>query len=307
MILYFFLVLGLGILLAGGKLLVDGASSIALKFGMTPGLIGLTVVAFGTSAPELLVSVSAALKGSSDLALGNVIGSNISNISLILGVSAIVYPIVIHPSVLKMDYLVMVGSSILFFLVSLNGEISNLEGGFFFLLLIGFNLYFVVKLRSDSKEDTETLVVPQPFWKGPLFLVLGIFALYFGSELLVNNAVEISKTFDVSERVIGVTIVAIGTSLPELVTSLIAAFDKKTDLAIGNILGSNIFNVLCIIGVTSLIQPISVSDAFIQKDFFWMLGLTVLLLPAMRSKSGIIRWHGVILLVLYGVYVYSIL
>lgn len=307
MILYVFLVLGLGILLAGGKLLVDGASSMALKFGMTPGLIGLTVVAFGTSAPELLVSVNAALKGSSDLALGNVIGSNISNISLILGVSAIVYPIAVQPSVLKLDYLVMVVSSLLFFFVSLNGEISNLEGGVFFLLLIGVNLYFISKTKTDSNDEADTEIVPQPIWKGLSFLVLGIVGLYFGSELLVNNAVTISKTFGVSERIIGVTIVAIGTSLPELVTSIIAAIDRKTDLAIGNILGSNIFNVLCIIGVTSLIQPIQVSEAFIQKDFFWMLGLTILLLPAMRSKNGLVGWQGVILVILYCLYVYSIL
>lgn len=307
MILYVFLVLGLGILLAGGKLLVDGASSMALKFGMTPGLIGLTVVAFGTSAPELLVSVNAALKGSSDLALGNVIGSNISNISLILGVSAIVYPIAVQPSVLKLDYLVMVVSSLLFFFVSLNGEISNLEGGVFFLLLIGVNLYFISKMKTDSNDEADTEIVPQPIWKGLSFLVLGIVGLYFGSELLVNNAVTISKTFGVSERIIGVTIVAIGTSLPELVTSIIAAIDRKTDLAIGNILGSNIFNVLCIIGVTSLIQPIQVSEAFIQKDFFWMLGLTILLLPAMRSKNGLVGWQGVILVILYCLYVYSIL
>lgn len=307
MILYFFLILGLGILLAGGKLLVDGASAMALKFGMTPGLIGLTVVAFGTSAPELLVSVNAALKGSSDLALGNVIGSNISNISLILGVSAIVYPIAVQPSVLKLDYLVMVVSSLLFFFVSLNGEISNLEGGVFFLLLIGVNLYFISKMRTDSNDEADTEIVPQPIWKGLSFLVLGIVGLYFGSELLVNNAVTISKTFGVSERIIGVTIVAIGTSLPELVTSIIAAIDRKTDLAIGNILGSNIFNVLCIIGVTSLIQPIQVSEAFIQKDFFWMLGLTILLLPAMRSKNGLVGWQGVILVILYCLYVYSIL
>lgn len=307
MILYFFLILGLGILLAGGKLLVDSASSLALKFGMTPGLIGLTVVAFGTSAPELLVSVNAALKGSSDLALGNVIGSNISNISLILGVSAIVYPIAIQPSVLKLDYLVMVVSSLLFFFVSLNGEISNLEGGVFFLLLIGVNLYFISKMKTDSNDEADTEIVPQPIWKGLSFLVLGIVGLYFGSELLVNNAVTISKTFGVSERIIGVTIVAIGTSLPELVTSIIAAIDRKTDLAIGNILGSNIFNVLCIIGVTSLIQPIQVSEAFIQKDFFWMLGFTTLLLPAMRSKNGLVGWQGIVLVILYGLYVYSIL
>lgn len=307
MILYFYLILGLGILLLGGKFLVDGASALALRFGMSPGLIGLTVVAFGTSAPELLVSINAALKGSSDLALGNVIGSNISNISLILGISAIVYPIAIHPSVLKLDYLVMLASSVLFFVVSLNGEISSLEGGVLFLLLIGVNLYFILKLRTDPNGVDENGVVPQPLWKGFSLLILGVLGLYFGSELLVNNAVMISQTFGVSERVIGVTIVAIGTSLPELVTSLIAAIDKKTDLAIGNILGSNIFNILSIIGLTSLIQPIPVSEAFIRKDFVWMLGLSLLLFPVLRSNNGIVRWEGSVLLILYGLYVYSIL
>ncbi|MCF1749913.1 calcium/sodium antiporter [Mariniradius sediminis] len=307
MALYFYLILGLGILLIGGKFLVDGASSLALRFGMSPGLIGLTVVAFGTSAPELLVSINAALKGSSDLALGNVIGSNISNISLILGISAIVYPIAVHPSVLKLDYLVMLISSLLFFLVSLNGTISRLEGAVFFLLLIGVNLYFILKLRLGPNGVDLTEVVSQPLWKGFSLLILGIIGLYFGSELLVNNAVTISQTFGVSERVIGVTIVAIGTSLPELVTSLIAAIDKKTDLAVGNILGSNIFNILSIIGLTSLIQPIQVSQAFIQKDFIWMLGLSLVLFPALKSKHGIVRWEGGGLLILYGLYVYSIL
>jgi cation:H+ antiporter len=307
MILYFFLILGLVILLFGGKFLVDGASSLALRFGMSRGLIGLTVVAFGTSAPELLVSVSAALKGSSDLAIGNVIGSNISNITLILGISAIVFPIAIHPAVLKLDYLVMVVSSILFYLVALDGEISRLEGSIFFLLLIGVNAYFIKKVKVDVDDTDSDGLRPQPLWRGIFLFFVGVIGLYVGSELLVNNAVKISQTYGISERIVGVTIVAIGTSLPELVTSVIAAFEKKTDLAIGNILGSNIFNILSIIGLTSMILPISVSDAFIGNDFIWMLALSLLLFPILRSRLGIAKWEGALLLSVYGLYVYSII
>jgi cation:H+ antiporter len=306
---YVMLLVGLAILLAGGKYLVDGASALASKFGISAGLIGLTVVAFGTSAPELLVSVNAALKGNSDIAMGNVIGSNISNISLVLGISALIYPIHIIRSLLKLDYLATLLSAILFYVLSLNGLISRIEGICLFILLIAFNWYFFRKLGKVDEEISENGEDQKdsPLWKSLLLLVIGVFGLYYGSDLLVDNAVKISKVFGVSERVIGVTVIAIGTSLPELVTSIIAGIKKETDIAIGNILGSNIMNILAIIGITSIIKPIPVSDAFLGQDFLWMLGLTLVLYPILRTRLRISRMEGFFLLAIYGAYLYSIL
>ncbi|ERM84866.1 K+-dependent Na+/Ca+ exchanger [Rhodonellum psychrophilum GCM71 = DSM 17998] len=307
---YLLLVIGLVILLAGGKLLVDGASALAAKLGLSAGLIGLTVVSFGTSAPELLVSVSAALKGNSDISLGNVIGSNITNISLVLGISAIVFPIAIHKSVLKLDYLFMLLSSLLFYILSFNGLISRIEGILFVILLVVLNWYFFRKLKGPAaeldEEETENLK-KSPIWKAIALVLGGVLGLYFGADLFVDNAVEISKIFGISERVIGVTVIAIGTSLPELTTSIIAAINKKTDIAIGNILGSNIMNILAIIGITALVQPISVSEVFLKQDFIWMLALTLLLFPILRTKLRISRWEGMLLVMVYAVYIFTIL
>jgi cation:H+ antiporter len=309
MTVYLFLVLGLIILLAGGKYLVDGASGIAARFGLSPGLIGLTVVAFGTSAPELLVSVNAALKGNSEIAIGNVVGSNIANISLVLGISAVLYPIVIYKSVLKLDYLATLLSSILFFVLAFNGVISRVEGVGLFILMLLLNWYFFRKISPTEEKETseEEIQKKKPISISFIFLVFGILGLYFGSDMFVDSAVEISKIFGVSERIVGITVIAIGTSLPEMVTSVIAALKKETDIAIGNILGSNIMNILAIIGITSIIRPIPVAEIFLSQDFIWMLGITVLLFPLLRSKLRISRWEGMILLLVYGAYIYVIL
>jgi len=307
---YLFLALGLIILLAGGKLLVDGASALAAKLGLSAGLIGLTVVSFGTSAPELLVSVSAALKGNSDISLGNVIGSNITNISLVLGISAIVFPIAIHKSVLKLDYLFMLLSSLLFYLLSFNGLISRIEGILFVILLVVLNWYFFRKLKgatADLDEQETTSLKKSPVWKAIVLVLGGVLGLYFGADLFVDNAVEISKIFGISERVIGITVIAIGTSLPELATSIIAAINKKTDIAIGNILGSNIMNILAIIGITALVQPISVSEVFLKQDFIWMITLTLLLFPILSTKLRISRWEGMLLVMVYAIYIFTII
>lgn len=307
---YLLLIIGLGILLLGGKLLVDGASSIAAKLGLSAGLIGLTVVAFGTSAPELLVSVNAALKGTSDIAIGNVVGSNIANISLVLGISAILFPIALHINVLKLDYLFTLLSSSLFFILSYNNIISRLEGLIFVILLVMVNLYIFKKLKGTEPELTEEqalLLKKESTFKAVALIVAGIAGLYFGSDMFVDSAVEISRVFGVSERIIGVTVIAIGTSLPELTTSVIAAINKKTDIAIGNILGSNIMNVLGIIGITALVSPIEVTEQFLDQDFIWMLVLTVILFPILRFRLNVSRWEGGFLLLFYAVYLYSIL
>ena len=310
MTVYLILVLGLIILLAGGKFLVDGASAIAAKLGLGAGLIGLTVVAFGTSAPELLVSVNAALKGTSDISIGNVIGSNIANITLVLGISAVIFPIALNKSVLKLDYLFTVLSSLLFFILAYNQIISRLEGIVFVTLLVLVNLYIFKKMKGSEPEISEeeaVLLKKESSIKAVGFIVLGILGLYFGSDMFVDSAVEISRLFGVSERIIGITVIAIGTSLPELTTSVIAAINKKTDIAIGNILGSNIMNVLGIIGITALVQPINVSVQFLNQDFLWMLAATLLLFPILKSKLDISRWEGGLLVLFYAVYLFVIL
>jgi cation:H+ antiporter len=310
MISYILLGIGLAILLAGGKLLVDGASGLALKLGLSPGLVGLTIVALGTSAPELLVSISAALKGNSDIAVGNVVGSNIANISLVLGIAAVVFPIVIHRSILKLDYLFTVISALLFFGLSYNNIISRAEGFLLVALLIALNIYFFKKIKNSDKgldNEEELDIHPMGLPKASIYLLLGIVGLYFGAEMFVNNAVDISINFGISERVIGVTVIAVGTSLPELITSVLAAVNKKTDIAIGNILGSNIMNILAIIGVTAIVQPITVTSLFLEKDFIWMIGITLILFPIMWSKGKIGRLEGLFLIGVYGVYLFTLI
>lgn len=307
MVPYILLVIGLAILLLGGKFLVDGASAIAVKLGMTAGLIGLTIVAFGTSAPELIVSVNAALKGNSDISIGNVIGSNIANIGLVLGISGLFYPILIKKTHLRFDYPVTLLVTFLFFGLAYNGMLGFWEGIILISLFILFNVYLFKGSNGyflESVEGVEEVVQVKDYsWTKAVILFLGgIGGLYFGSELLVSNAVNISRTFGVSERVIGVTIIAIGTSLPELITSIMAAISKKTDLAIGNILGSNIMNILSIIGITALINPINISRAFIEFDFIWMIGISILLFPLMKSKLQISKIEGSFLLVTYLAY-----
>lgn len=313
MISYLLLALGLVILLFGGKILVDGATSIAIKLGMSTGLIGLTVVALGTSMPELIVSINAALKGNSDIAIGNVLGSNLSNIGLVLGVTGLFYPILIKQSHVRFDFLLTVLAAILFFGFSYNGSISFWEGIILFSLFLGFNAYLFRKLGSgigDTLEDAETEVEQAKNFTWIVATGLffgGILGLYIGSELLVVNAVKISRELGVSERIIGITIVAIGTSLPELVTSIVAALSKRTDLALGNILGSNILNVLAVIGITAIIKPISVSQEFIDSDYLWMIGITLLLYPLMKTKMRISMVEGAILLTYYITYLFFLL
>lgn len=313
MLTYFLLALGLIILLLGGKTLVNGASSIASKLGMKPGLIGLTVVAVGTSLPELLVSVSAALKGNSDIAVGNILGSNLSNIGLVLGLSGIFFPIMIKKSLLQFEYLITLIVSLIFFGLSINGELTFGDGIILFSLFIIFTMYLLRNLGSgigDIKEEGEKQVrqVFEYSWiKASGLFISGVVGLFIGSELLVVNAVNISRELGVSERIIGITIVSIGTSLPELVTSIVAALSKRTDMAIGNILGSNILNILLIIGVTSILQPIQVSPEFLTSDYWWMIGITLILFPLMLTKMRISKIEGAILLTIYLTYLYFLI
>jgi cation:H+ antiporter len=310
---YLLLIAGLAILLLGGKFLVDGASGIAVKLGMSAGLIGLTIVAFGTSAPELLVSINAALKGNSDISIGNVVGSNIANLGLVLGLSGLFYPTKITKRHIRFEYLITLIVTGVFYLVSVNGMVDRWEGIAMFIAFVSFNIYLfwlekkgVVKESKEVEEEIEQ-VKNFPWWKAILLFFGGIIGLYFGSDLLVENAVLISRNFGVSERVIGVTIIAIGTSLPELITSIMAALAKETDMALGNILGSNIMNILSIIGITAIIEPISVADEFIRVDFWWMIGITVLLFPLIKTKMQISKFEGSILFLTYLAYMFFLL
>ncbi|MGI1946438.1 calcium/sodium antiporter [Shewanella glacialipiscicola] len=288
---------GFIILTLGAEALVSGASSIALRLGITPLIIGLTIVAFGTSAPELAVSVKSALAGNSGIALGNVIGSNIANIGLILAITALIRPIQVQSQVVKRDIPLMILASMLFWGLLLDGELSLIDGVVLLSLLIGY-LAFSYISSKNSNEEEEIEAGPNNPLLSALFIVVGISMLVGGGILFVNGAVDLAKTFGVSEVIIGLTIVAIGTSMPELVTSVIAALKGQSDIAIGNIVGSNIFNILGILGITAIVQPVS-SLGFQPIDFIVMLAFAVIILPFAWTGLRIGRREGTVLLLGY--------
>ena len=308
------LIIGLFALIMGGDFLVRGASSIALRLHMTPLVVGLTIVAFGTSAPELLISLSAALSGSPDLAMGNVVGSNICNLALVLGVTILIGPVRVRADSIKIDWPVTMGSSLLLFYVVKDNLLSIYEGIFFVTILLTYTFFIIRKSRIKMKAEIEMekeLNVPdlpsKNLMKDIGTILVGTISLYFGANWFVIGAKELAIFLEVSHRVIGITIVALGTSLPELVTSMVASFKKETDLALGNLLGSNIFNVLSILGITSIVKEIHVSDVIHQVDMLWMLGITLLILPLMLFQRKLARTDGVILLLLYVYYIYSVI
>lgn len=309
----FLFVIGLVVLIFGGDFLVRGASSIALRFHLSPLVVGLTIVAFGTSAPELVISLKSALAGSPDLTMGNVVGSNICNLALVLGVTALIGPINVNPNSLKLDWPVTMGSSLLLFLLVQGGLISFFEGVLFVVLIVAYNFYLIRDSRRASKKVREVEIeefdtVPSPsIWKDIGFLAIGSVGLYFGAEWFVGGAQELARFLGVSERVIGITVLALGTSLPELVTAMVAAFRQETDLALGNLLGSNIFNILSILGITSIVTEIPVSQKIIDTDMWWMLGITFLLFPMMVYKRRLTRVDGTVLLAIYLYYTYTVI
>ncbi|MEM9857734.1 MAG: calcium/sodium antiporter [Bacteroidota bacterium] len=310
------LVVGLFILILGGDFLVRGASNIALRAHISPLVVGLTIVAFGTSAPELLISVKAAISGSPDMTMGNVVGSNICNLALVLGVTALIGVIRVQPDSIKIDWPVTMGSSLLLYFVVKGDEaiISTYEGVFFVILLAIYTFLIIRKSRKENKalRDLEgDLTLPDSkassVWKDVLFMIAGLAGLYYGSDWFVGGAKELALHLGVSERVIGITVLALGTSLPELVTAIVASIKKETDLALGNLMGSNIFNILSILGITSIIQDIHVSETIINHDVTVMLAITLLILPLMLYKRSLGRLSGAILLITYIVYTYSVI
>lgn len=306
---YFWLILGLATLIIGGEFLVRGAVGIAKKFHISPLVIGMTVVSFGTSAPELMVSLDAAMGGHPDIAIGNVIGSNIANLALVLGLTVLIFPIVVDRNSKVVDWPMMMLATILFFVFSWDLMIEPWEGTVLFSLLVIFTFVLVRNSRRKTKaalaesDDEVANVKDKPLLSG-LFLVVGLVGLYFGAGWLLDGAVDIAKYAGMDERMIGVTVVAFGTSVPELVTSAVAAFKKQTDISVGNLIGSNIFNIMAVIGLTSMVHPIPISNKeALNWDMWWVVGIAAALLPLMIIGKKIGRFKGLLLFGSYVVYI----
>ena len=285
-------VASLVVLYFGADFLVKGSSSLAVRFGISPLVVGLTVVAFGTSAPELLVSVQSALEGNPGIAVGNVMGSNIFNVCAILGISAMIYPLRVNPRLIRLDAPVMLAATLLFVGISHNGSFGRWAGILFFAGICAYMIYCVYKAKRGEVVEGDEEIKPTKSWM--LDVVLAIAGL-------VDNAVIIAKALEWSEAVIGLTIVAAGTSMPELATSVVAALKKRTDIAIGNVIGSNIFNLLAVLGLTATIAPVE-TNQINWTDMLVMLGTSLLLLPFMRTGFKIGRGEGGVLLVIYIAY-----
>jgi len=304
------IIAGLVLLVFGGDYLVKGASGIALKFDMPAMLVGMTVVALGTSSPELVVSVRAALAGKPDISTGNVVGSNIANVCLILGITTIIFPVAIKKSILKNDWVAMILASLLFYAFALNGELSRWEGILFVVLLASFITFSFVKAKKTAKEampDEFRTGKTKGIWILLLYVVLGTVGLVYGAKWFLEGAESIARNLGVSDRVIAITLVAFGTSVPELAASIIAALKKEHDIFLGNIIGSNLFNILAILGITSIIHPISIADEIIQSDVFWVLATSFALLPMGLLGKRLSRFDGSILFLTYLAYVYILL
>ncbi len=299
--------LGVVLLYFGAEFLVKGAASVAQRLGLTPLVIGLTVVAFGTSAPELVVSVGATLNDQGPVAAGNVIGSNIGNIGLILGLAALIRPLNVQAQIIRFDVPLLLVASIVFVLFLANGQMARWEGG---LLLSGLVVYTIYSLYAARKEGPAVQeefaeATPPPsgsIGKDVLLIVAGLVLLVLGARALVDGAVDIAAAFGISEAVIALTVVAIGTSLPELATSVVAALKGEGDIAVGNVVGSNLFNVLGIIGTAALVKPLTETGMQVV-DLAVLLGMTVLLLPLMRTGFKVTRVEGLLLLAIYSAYV----
>lgn len=306
-----FLIGGLIMLFIGAEGLIRGSSNLAIKIGITPLVVGLTVVAFGTSTPELVVSLKAALLGNSSIALGNVVGSNVANIALILGVAAIIRPLKVHANVIMREIPIMIGITVLLLIIIIDGEVGFIDGLIFVLGIIAYTVVNVIMARKEKNPEVDAefeeglkskLGVPVSI----VFMVVGLGLLIAGANFFVKSAVAIAKLFQMSDAVIGLTIVAIGTSLPELITSIVASYKKEADIAIGSVVGSNIFNILSILGITALIFPVSSAGINII-DLSVMLFTAIILFPLSRTGFSITRLEGAFLLAGYVVYIYYLL
>ncbi len=300
---------GLILLILGGNFLLKSAVSISLKFNIPKILIGMTVVSFATSAPELIVSIKSALIGSPDIAISNVVGSNIANIGLVLGLTILLSPIKTTKDIYKVNWPIMMFASILFFIFLNDGMIKAYEGVILIFLLIG-SIAFLIKYQKQTEEDIDLEVVSdESMSKSILFLILGGFFLYLGSEWFVSGAIDLANIFGVSERIIGITVVSIGTSMPELATSLVALFKKEKGVSLGNLIGSNIFNVFAVLGITSIVSPLILEDLnILNYDIYVMLFFAAIVFPLIffPKKHILGRLEGLILLSCYFFYIFNI-
>jgi len=310
-------VAGVGLLAGGGEVLVRGAVALARALGVSTAVIGLTVVAAGTSMPELSVSLLAAIGHQPDIAIGNIVGSNIFNIAVILGLAALFLPLVVHMSAVRLEWPVMFVTTVLFLLLARGGVITRPEGGCFLVLFVAFTAYVLRVARAevtpaDEAELEAALEHLTPRSKARRitrdFLAVGggLVTLAVGARVLILGGTTIAEALGVSQRVIGLTVAAAGTSLPELSASLVAARRGQADLALANVLGSNIFNILAVVGAVSLVTPQVVNPRFVAGDGWWMLGVALLLLPLMLTGRRITRREGVVLLLVYGAYLVSL-
>jgi cation:H+ antiporter len=293
----------------GAEGLVAGASSLALRLGITPLVVGLTVVAFGTSAPELLVC----LLGTDDVSVGNIIGSNIANLALILGASAVVRPIQVQARAVRREFPVMMIATLLFIALSLDGSLTRSDGAILLVAMAGYLLYTFIEARRDKQRLEELLgdelaVTPEESSTAinVLKLVLGIIGLAAGAKFMVDASVVIAQSFGVSELVIGISIIAIGTSLPELATSMVAAYRGESDISVGNVIGSNIFNVLLVLGIVAMVQTLTLSQDALDIDLWVMLAISLIIWPLLRTGHTLYRWEGVLLLLGYIGYMVSL-
>lgn len=298
------ILLGFLLLVKGGDYLVDGAVAIAKRAHLSSMVIGLTIVGFGTSAPELLVSLQAALAGSPGISIGNVVGSNIANIALILGVTAIISACPASRQTLRIDMPFMTIASLLFVGVAMTGTISRLAGIIGFMMLICFVTWQIRQSRKQSQNDEHESNEPlMPLWKSIVMVLCSFAALVFGADWLIDGARGIALSMGVSERVIGLTIIAVGTSLPELFASIMAARKGETDMAIGNVIGSITFNILSVIGLSAAICEINGTADMFLFDYILMIALGLMLWLFLRTKHLLERWEGVVLLLIYVAYI----
>jgi len=310
-IFYFYIILGFLLLVVGGEFLVRSSLGLSFKLNLSKLIIGMTVVSFATSAPELLVSLQAALTDSEDLALGNIIGSNIANIALVLGITAMISPLMVDKNFYKMNWpAMMIFSFALYYFLRNDLVLSRLEGAILFMAIIAFVILMIVLAKKDKTiavEDIDEALKETSYTKIFIWLFIGIVALFFGSEFLVYGSKEIALDLRISERVIGLSVVAVGTSIPELAASVIAALKGEKAISLGNLIGSNIFNIGSVLGLTAMIQPVHVIDkGVLTKDLFWMIAVAAVLIPLvfLPEKYKISRLKGLVLFSAYIIFIY---
>ncbi len=295
------LLVGFVLLVGGAEVLVRGAVSISKRLGISSLVVGMTVVAFGTSAPELAAGLQAVLTDKPEINIGNIVGSNIANVGLILGLTAMVYPISTHLTVLRREVPFMIVVTLLGYLVMYNGKVERWEGIILVTLLLVF-IYACYRLSRGSEETKSAQKATSSIWFGPVLVLVGLVGLAIGSRCLVNSTQSIAEDLGVNMVVVSLTLVAFGTSLPELATCLIAAYRREPDLVVGNVIGSNIFNLLFVLGVTSIVRPLEVAASVIGRDALVMIGFAVICLPMMMTRGKLTRVEGLLLFVCYVAY-----